>query len=570
MSSLIIALDVDLKDRQVKKGDIILHNNPEYYSRVFESHTLFNLNVDLSETDTEVTNGVNDFFKQLPNELSFLKNKVYSRIFRPICSVILQVNSVLKLHSISRIILHQGNEIDFSYLKGGIGEGQKKMFKASWFFNFYLFQFFRNDIEVLWCRTPRIYLRTILYVRSLINILNLILKSFRSFFKKNHKETIVPSNNKTTILAFVSGLTQYKRVLDIVDTYYRDCDICFLSNEDSKVSKQNVVPNLIKIKSIAIKSFLINYFKFRRIKKSFNNANLYFKVYNKEICIESKLFFTSIEDYVVYNFAAEFEFKKEFIKHQLESSKVLFLSVYTFGDEILLIRSLAKDRRVKHVNFQTVTMAKILLPDLSLADEYYLYSYRTFEFYKKYASCFKYYFNVKDLDIDNVRNQELGNYVLTIYTQPDIFADFYLELINLIALIIESDNLSWKVFIKFHYRQNKITDFYELESKFDFISILDKDIDIVKSFNNTSFMMSIGSSVLYEAIIYSCPGIIAQFNYIDDGYVFGNDICFPEVNFNITDKNHLREIFLHPEEYIDDYNKRRNLFVSKNKLLSEI
>jgi hypothetical protein len=232
----------------------------------------------------------------------------------------------------------------------------------------------------------------------------------------------------------------------------------------------------------------------------------------------------------------------------------------TFGMDIVSCHDLAKDMLWRHLNLQYVTMARILYPNLELADDFYLFSRRTYDLYSAYSNSYKYYLPLGNKQTSGVK--KTGQVVLTIFMQPDSFVyDYFDYLRNLLPLV---DSKRVKIVIKPHYRQNLMDELYEIVKPYSFVSVAGLHDSCEDLLVSTDIALSIHSSVIFEALLNNVMCLVYNPDGKYDDSIYNNDICYPEVNFVISKPQETIDYIENCEYYKKQYVERRMTFVQNN------
>jgi len=308
------------------------------------------------------------------------------------------------------------------------------------------------------------------------------------------------------------------------------------------------------IESIKIFIKTLTYFKSKS--KIFNLHLL-----NKQIDIKTSRFRRNFRIMLF-----EYLFKKNEILKTISFYKLYnansFITNMTYGVDIQTIHNISKHLDIKHVNFQYVAMSRVAIPNLKLADEYYMYSKKTQEFYSKYNKNYKLYMPI--VKADKSVKKKNSSLLVTIFTQPDNYTNEYIELIESIANEIMKLKMEIKLNIKLHYRQDKIEKFKLIKNKFKFIEILKNEISVSQIITKSDVVISITSSVLFESMIHNVVGFIVDLDGKKRQHIFNNDLCYPDVNFYMQTIEEVIDGFINFESKKREYINRLNFFVSKN------
>ena len=287
------------------------------------------------------------------------------------------------------------------------------------------------------------------------------------------------------------------------------------------------------------------------------NKNTKFKFYDTKIKL-SQIYIVLPLLYQYINFYSDLFFlKTNFLKDTFKSKPIL-ISNMTFGSDITFIKKLSEEIGGSHFNYQSVNMSVMSYPQIRLADFFYLYNNFSYDFYKKLDSSYRYYLPIYN-DIDNFFLNDKDLLKITIFTQPDVFTELYIDFIKKLNILITENNLPIEIIVKLHYRQDKVDLFTDLISTCANFTLADSNISLVELFSNSNFIMSMTSAVLFEAFQYNCPAVIVDLNKMNTKYIEIN--CLTQVNFVVNDFTKLIEILKNPYKYHVLYKKRRKKFI---------
>lgn len=559
--------DEDIRKVKFQDGDVFLVNDTELFKELELRYKTFLVKYDLCDEDDSLQFSVNNFFEQLPNEVHFLKNKIFSRVFRPLTSIISQIEFIIAENIITEIMLFGGNNYQYLALSGGEGEGEKFLYKSSWFLNHYLNTYFKKSIKVIWIKSS-IFNKYIHIIRENKIFIKIIFKLLSSLVSRRNKKVacfLKQREENTFFITVVSAFLQYEQLKKILNNI-NDSKKVFLTSSFSKLSKNHKIQNLLKYDSVGIRSFFYSLSKYYSTAKFIRNKNIEYQINGKKIRFDPKAFCLAIKTNFLIDYSHIHELKRILVSGNNRTVYKL-VSAYTIEDEIVVINKVCEYIGIKNYNFQIVSMAKVLIPQLKLAFRFYLYSERTFKLYKKHSDSFRYYLPIFNNSVD--KNSEFieKKYALSIFTQPNEYTEQYLRFCDELFELIKCENLNSLILIKPHYREQKFLKFKEYEKKYTFIKVADKSLTPNVILNNSTFMISMTSAVLFESIILGCPGIVADLNKNYQKFIYDNDVCFPEVNLTIKNVNEVMDILKNPLEFHKKYIINRTLWLTSNRTM---
>lgn len=561
VKKLWIILDEEIKDQKLlSKTDIIYTNNISLKNKNLVNKIYIH-NINYCNENKSISTSTNNLLNELGNEYKILANAMYVTIFLKIVTYIVEIEKILLKNDIKKIILVGGNKDFYFSISDAEGEGEKWFYKSSWMINSILNNYYKDKIDILWLKKENILISKLkhtlrdnfLYYKVILyEIIKRLLFHIKK--EKKYRRNIEIDLKNKNVLSIVGLELQYIHLKELFKSLKGKINfICFsFSKQIVKKNKNCLFLEPLEIRELF--SLLKISLKFNKNKKKI----YYFKWKNLKIKLEEKKIKKAIKVEYLYNLIRIKKMYKALKLIQNQNIKPNFLVTnMTIGSDIGICHKFARNKGIKHINFQYVTMGKIMYPNLNLADEYYLYSKSTYEIYKKYSSIYKYYFPLNDKNI----YLETVNEVITIFLQPDHYAERYLEFLEKLAFYIEKEKYNLKFKIKFHYRQNKVKELNELIAKYKFYDLVDKDISARKCILESKCIISMTSSVLSESMFLHIPGIIIDIDGKDREYLNKNDVCGKEVNFRVNSYEQLFNILKYFDKYQEIYNMRLKNFL---------
>ncbi|MFT4683470.1 MAG: hypothetical protein ACI9JT_000260 [Polaribacter sp.] len=559
---LLVFLDEEIEDVKLISGDVLLVNNIRQLEKYKDHFTVEYIDSSLLDENEEFVEEINLFFEQLPQEFMDLRNEIFARFFKPVFSALKKIDNIIEESDVSEIILFGGNRFQFVTLHGGEGESKKYKYRSSWLLNVFIEQYLKDKVRVLWKRTKP-FLFLFHFFRELPRFFKLSLKAALNINnKKNQILKKAISKIKDSNVVFVSSIIEFNQIQQLLSSVKQNKTLYLSSNSSLNLKSKD--SNVYNYSSISFFSFLKAEFTFRKLLSSVKSKHFFFSFEGKKIQINKSSFLRATKTNFVRNSAHFYELQG-LLKSYNKNKESLIITAKTFGDDIVLANKIAKLFNIKHCNFQIVSMAKVLLPQIHLADLFYLYSFKTHQFYTQYSDSYKYYL---PLNSDNVRSKKdeksESQFILTIFTQPDWYTNRYVKVLNEVLPLLETNSQSCVVRIKPHYRERDIHLFKQFSNTYDFVELLDNSLSPKELMNSSDFILSMTSAVLFESLMLDCPALIADFDGLDRKWIYDNDICFPEVNFVVNSGEDLLNILINKKEHQKMYQERRNCWIRDN------
>ncbi len=562
---LIVVLDEKTDNIKLNNRDIVLTQDFNYYFKNKNTKKVILTNFSLVDENPIIAKSINEMFVLFPKEYLRYRNTFYMRVFRPMYSIIKQIEDIVKQRGVDELILVGGSEHLFLSLHAAEGEGAKWWYKTSWFLNTIIKQYFDKQIPILWIRKASKHkLIFINIIRDNLILYKGILKKFVLSFI-SVKNTLVGydlSNKKTPIVSVINLPLQYVHLNSIF-------------NDIKELDPTYIVPNKIKlggggdiIRNHPIGLMQLIRLVYREIRlKKIKQKNVEFFLFDKKINISTKKIKLAASLTNFHFLYRKYELTKLFKQIRLPKHTQLVTDM-TFGEDIILCNEIAKQYGLRHFNFQYVAMSKMLFPQINLADDYYLYSKSTYELYKKHSNTYKYYLPVK-MNPEEHENTIAHTFRIVIFTQPDKYTERYLFFIRLFFERIYAEKLSVQVIIKPHYRQNRLYEFEKIVSRFNFSKLVGKSDSCEDLILNSDLSVSMTSSVLFESLMLGKMATIINLDGQDEDFIFNNDICFPQINFVVKSIDELITIIEKYPEYLENYKERYNVFMKEQKAIPD-
>jgi hypothetical protein len=552
-----VKLVVDL-DGKINLGNmpkcIVLSRRSELLS---SCHLFIPFDGSLVNRNIEIAAEINRLFLKLSQGHSPLINNAHVKVFKPICGLLYQMDKIISDYSISEIYIEGGCKTVFFAFEGGEGEGRPFMYQHGWLLNPIIYTYFNSSIRVNWRKKSNsIFLGLIFWVRNAI------------YFSKFIKRLIVNSSNLSysnsisfegiESIGFVSSDLQMNYLKKQLDSW--GINSTLYSSAFSNASIKN--NHIIKVNP-GIGDYYNGFKTVFLFKRSGGKTfRFVFNQSGRGFFVDLKMFSMSMSFNLVEYYATKSSLLKVFNRIKFKCIKNIYSNM-TFGQEIFLVGEVARLLEVRHINFQGAAMEPILLPNLHLADLYYLYNRHIFNYYTQMNSSFR--FNSILFEKINLEplNKECNTLTLAVFTQPDHYTDQYIDFIRIFISRIEPLHIDIHLIIKPHYRENRINDFQMIANNFSKgnhikISVANNLCAPEEIIKVSSLIMSMTSSVLFEAVISGCPGIILGLNSADSGLIL--DIACPEVNFLVQNVDEVVTIVRNYPSYYKEYVQRRIKF----------
>ncbi len=563
-----IALDERIKEK-TEKDDVVLVSNitaaNEYKDctvRVVKWTNSQSVN-----EDRTLSQAVNAFYGHISEDFYFTKNTAYCTFFMPVAAVINEVEEIMQTHPVDTVILIGGSDKPYFTAIHGQGEGNKKWYKSSWLVNPVLYGWFvkNKTVKILWHNKQsmlrwavrHICRENFFYIKELLAAC----KRYITYCIKGNKQASAYSANEKDLALAVAMLPlQYRHLVELTQSVH-SVDFVFLTpfGVSTNADFHNVT-----IKPLGFINILKAPFQLKERYRA--TASAKFSWNNCSFEVGSSVLFRALKATALLACIQKREL--ELAAEPLLAYKPKYIVTdMTYGNFASLCYKYAREKQLCHLNFQHVAMGKLLYPDLDTADRYYLYSQKTYGLYKKHSTCYRLYMPVKT---GERKSQENDTLTVSVFLQPDWFADRYYTFLCDLAAKIMDNGIAVKLLVKPHYRQNKMQLFEELAKRYEFVFLCDRSESVRDVFARSDLMMSMTSSVLFEAVSVGIPGIIIDVDGAESEFISNNDSCFEQVNFRAKSYDMIMDILKEPEQYKAQYGKRREQFVMTQGALVDI
>ena len=548
---LIVDIDNYIKEVPQSGKTIVLTNNTKLKGDIV---FLFDKScVDEKET---TAHAINSLFQFLPSAFTPLKNAFYMRVLRPVFALIFQIEQLINTKHIDQLILNGGGEYPFITLYGGEGEGDNKWFRPSDLYNYFIYLYFRDELEVKWENKENTFLLNLKHrLREGVLSLKFVKRALVYLLNSNKKDSQTKDLKAYKIYAFVNTKVSMTNLLNLLPNGILN-NVIFVKPSLLKVeSHLQSINYSLKVSDYA--KVMIKYYASKsKVRKGKTTLNLF----NEAIEIKSDILLRALRyEYVQY--WAEYLAINRRLERISFNKDDKFITNKTFGGGLTLVNNLSKKFNKPHYNFQSVAMSKMHYPIIDLADIYFMYTYESYQFYKNLGSGYKYYLPIFNTDNENTTTLKKEEQLrVTIFTQPDRYADYYLNFLKKLIKVYDQFNLDIAFIVKPHYRQNKLEEFRkitELNHFFTIESPASKPSDLIKK---SDFIMSMTSSVIFEAFQFNCPTIVLSIAKDDEKFIASN--CMPDVNYVISSLSDIVKLFNDPVQSKRCYFDKRTKYIS--------
>ena len=552
-----IVLDEKIDQQLISPSDYLISLEPNA-DKLYTNCIVLPIDRNCANLDESLFYAMNNMFAYNNKDIRTLMNPMYARIFKPVASIVNQVDTYVKEFCITELILTGGCQAPFFTIRHGEGEGKKICFKSSWLINPFLYYKYadNNQISVIWnSKKNQLIYRLLHFVRENAFFVKTIIDSIISNKRSRNSHTILDNSlNRPVIVAYSQKKLQLRHLRELFQ-HINNGKVIFLNSSSSDEESLRITP-------LSIKEMFQLYFE---TIKAFDSCNdFYFNWNGIHLLIPNKIIKRTAKTQLLLHKLEVAAIKKTLCDYRIDPDYLI--TNMTFGGDLQSIDNLCKQIGAVHYNFQYVAMNRLLYPQMDLADRYYVYSKKVYELNKKYSSSYRLYLPVKER-----RNNILKSPIeITIFTQPDWYAQRYYDFIIDLCEAIMNKGISVHVNIKPHYRQNKLELFTSLEKKYEFISLIEKDKTVNELLNSSNFALSMTSSVLFEAMTIGTPGIIIDIDGLDSESITNNDVGVEEVNFRCNSLSEIICLITDADNTIKRYAERRANYIKESHAIVDV
>ena len=535
-------------------NDVIITNNASYTE---SNHRVFYISSsDNLDKNVTLVQSIQEMLSMLPGEYQVVNNSIYHMVLRPIVHVLAMLERVIQQEQINEIWLFGGSEQVFFTLSHAEGEGTKRLYHSSWLFNPIVNEYFSENksLKIVWKKKKIYFSHAMLYwFREHYNYYRRALGYMGRKLLEGKDHIPIENSNKKIAILLADLELQYKHLAKVTEgiTSYEKL---FILGRKINPAPEDVVCQLPSLSVLSTLEILKEIRKARSPKKwiGFQLNGHVIKICAKQIMLGSteRLFIALYQEKAL----------SRLIQSIGPENIQCVCTNRTMGADICYVQNVCKEHELLHVNFQYVAMQEILYPNMNVADRYYLYSRNVFELYKDYGKQFKYYLPL-DKQCFTERNDQAHRIV--IFTQPDAYTDRYLSAIKAILRCFQDNKSQIEIIIKLHYRQDKIADFVSCERYYSHTKVLTKG-NAGEVMNTCDCVISMTSSVLFEALLKGIPTIILDFDGLDEPLIKESGVCVPEVNYVVHSPQEVLELINNYSEFWREYRKRLEVYLGNN------
>lgn len=559
---LVIALDENPDVVRKSSEDAVLTRDFAYYHARKDSGKVYLVDFALADECDQQATQINRLFEQLPQDYSYLRNTVYMRVFRPMFSVVFQVSEIVRQHAIEEIVLIGGSDHLFLTLEGGEGEGSTWWYRGSWFLNAVIFQYFNGTIPIRWVRRQNArklvcinYIREkLLLIRAVLGRLALLVLRLR---KPGRWER---AGQQSPVISVVDLPIQYRHMKSLLEQM-PGVAVVYLAPPRAKWACD---PAVIRCRPVGLIS-LVRFLAKRGYDAAILDGELLVDVFGRLISIPGPSLRRAL-DPARFRFWCRLGELTQTAEYLRPSKDTVVVTNMTFGEDLVSVHEFAGRFGLLHYNFQYAAMSRMIIPQLELADRYYLYSRSVYELYRKRASSYMMYLPMKSRPSADT-NPASETLRMTIFTQPDAYTEKYLQFIDSLLKRVQAEGLRVGIVVKPHYRQDRVREFERMVSSYRHVRLAQATDSCESLISVSDMCVSMTSSVLSEALMMGVMGVIVCIDKRDEPLIYDGDACFPEVNFVVRSVDELIDMVKHYSEYRDAYIRRYEEFIDRHKVV---
>lgn len=541
--------DIPLQDK-----DVIITNDD---SLCDSNHKIVHINrVDYVDKDGVLLKSIRETLSLLPEEYHMMHNSIYHMMLRPIIHALVTIDRVIRQEKINEIWLFGGNETPFLTMNNAEGEGVKKQYHSSWLYNSVIYQYFSTDktIKIQWKKKTSKFAHWMLYrVREQSKYYRRTLGYIIRDFHTPNQTNICINKEKRAVVALAELDLQYKHLAKVIADISKYEKLFILGRRINPSSNDLVcyLPSLSVASILKVMSRIRN--------ANTQNKTIHFLLNGRSVVLPINRIMMGSKERLFITLYQEEALSR--LLQILGPERVQCVCTNrTMGADICYVHNVCKKYKLLHVNFQYVAMPEILYPEMDVADRYYLYSKKTYDLYRAYGSQYEFYL---PLEREALSEKATEGKRIVIFTQPDTYTDRYLVAIKAILSLFQEKHSHIEIIIKLHYRQDKVDDFLACQKYYNYAKIMPTG-NAGEIMRECDCVISMTSSVLFEALLQGIPAMILDFDGLDRTFIEESDVCVPEVNYVVHSPQEVFDLLYDYSKFYHEYKKRLEKFVIKH------
>ena len=526
-------------------------------------------------------NNKNKIFENVDLVFSFI-NEIHTKSIKLILNIIESISEILEKNNISKLILIEGNR-DVEYFCCFFAEGERSyqfLYKRSWFFNYYIFQSFKEQVSIFWeHETPQLKLKIFRWLRNYprlyLGFSKAIFRTIKySLAKKSNYKNISYRANTKIVFLMVRIPIQVDPLISLYMSLKNDKSTTpvFLVFDDSckheveKILKKRRCVYILLDEYLNLKDII----KFIFLKKIFNipkgeKIPIIFK--GKTISLGTKEILKEISSNwmkMIIRIGSLNKFLKSVGKNNID----FLVNTETFGSEAATMGIWASRYNISIFSIQHVAIGERLLPKMLWTNAMFMMSNKNCKKIKEISGDRNFIY-VGPMAYDQYFNTSKSNYPIkkiAIFTQPDSYTCEYIKIINDTLDIRNELELNWEIIVKLHPREKKYKMFKNKYKNYSKLKVIKNEIissDLIKEIDLT---ISISSGVILQSIIIGTPVLSINYNTNKYLWVNKNVIGFLKENVvrKIFTKDEFKCILEDSKDLINEFKKNRSYFLQRD------
>lgn len=510
---------------------------------------------------TKLTSTVADSVFEFP----FLYiNTVFTTTIAPLIYLKDVLREELSEYNKASVYLLNGNpRIEFLCIfNSEMESGSRFFYKRSWQINYYIFLWFKERNTIKWIhKTSTILLKVCLLGRRvMIPVLRGIKFCIDFFIAKIKERRVLIGKKPLSIINVRSGVqispseSLYKHLSRKNETYYVVFNRKLLPKLRTSGLNYYWIYNNKKFKDIL--GYWVNLNKvrktFRKIHGEMPSVNISYASIINELLSEYFL------DYVALNSFNDFilNFKDKILN---------VFSFETFSIRAAIDGYVSKKNKIPSYSIQHVSYMEEIRPIPLWTDGLFFMSSRIKEFFKEqYPDYMNMFFYLGPSSYDSVFNTSkyYESKRITIFTQPDYYLEDYFSLIKELLLILKG--AEYIVSIKPHPRDKNCGKYNKLKKLYKKVEVFSPDYDSVKLIRNSSLVISIFSSTLFQSLLIGTPFISVNYKKKFGDIINRIDYLNENANLVVEDISDLETILNDIDFFNDEFKNVRTRYINRH------
>ena len=457
-----------------------------------------------------------------------LGNEMYLNFFIPLFKVLVSLKAVIHHKDITELLLIGGNK-QAHYYPVFFAEGERPfpfLYFRSWFINQFIYNTFKEMIEVIWFETPSFIVTGVRLLRRWLIFNARLYGVFRGYLWHRlrfgcQRRLRFPSNRHAVLLPIIIRTkAQFEIVRNLYSFLEKKSDFMPIilvghSNlsQHFMLASQETTRYISAPSCLSFIQFCKILFKITRNWLSFLQTKeiIHFSFWSTSLNLELRSVVSELKVLIPDLFYRQGSILAalETIKEQIDMNVGPVLTTELIAHGCALHKQALKEAQIKMplIVLQGVAMKKLPYPfwwgDVYLLSSREVYTF-ALEHCKGAQDRFLYIGEFKWCDDIFLINDRRMLKEIVVFTQPDEYEFLFKSLIGKLCTYIKQTPQSVSLIIKLHPRDRNRRWYRRLSRKYPFVQVL-SDADITELCQRATVVITATSSVLYDAYHARAP-----------------------------------------------------------------